>query len=284
MAGRKKFGEILVDAGVLTEQNLQLALAKQQGTKKHLGQVLEEHGIVTEQDIAIVLAKQFQIKVVRNIAGHQFAPEVLAVSNGDTVLNKLIFPLRIAEKKLFLAMVNPLDMETIDDISFRTGMRVVPCVTTRAEIVAAAKRHYLNEAEGASDGGPWTVLVVDDQELVRSAIVAALERDGYRVLQASDGAEGLKTALQDYPHLIVSDTVMPRMTGDQMFRTLQSNSRTQKIPVIGLSSKSAPEEEARMLELGYFDFIAKPIHAVRLQARVKRALKAVYGEVPPPRL
>jgi len=283
-AVRKRFGEILVEAGVLTEKNLKLALSRQQGTGKHLGQVLEEHGIVTEQDIAVVLAKQFHFQVVKGIASHKFAAEVLGVIDGETALNKLVFPLRIVEKKLYLAMVNPLDMKLIDELSFRTGLRVVPCVTTRAEIVASAKKHYLNEAAGRPGDDWWTILVVDDQELVRSAIVAALEREGYKVLQATNGAEGLKLALQSFPHLIVSDTVMPRMTGDEMFRTLQSNPRTQKIPVIGLSSKSAPEEESRMLELGYFDFIAKPINAIRLNARVKRCLKAVYGHTPPPRL
>lgn len=132
--------------------------------------------------------------------------------------------------------------------------------------------------------GWWTILVVDDQEMVRAAIRAALEREGYQVLEASNGAEGLKEALNQLPHLVLTDTIMPRLTGDEMFRNLQANARSRKIPVIGLSSKSAPEEEARVLNLGYFDFIAKPINAVRLKARVRRALRLVYGDTPPPKL
>jgi CheY-like chemotaxis protein len=283
MAGRKKFGEILIDAGVLTEKTLQDALEKQRKTGKNLGQVLEEQGIVTERDIAIVLAKQFHFQTVRDISSHTFPAEVLKLTDGDSCLKKLIFPLKIANRKLHLAMVNPLDMEVIDDLAFRTGLPVTPCVTTRNEIVSAVNSHYLGKDPRMAHVW-WTILIVDDQEMVRSAIQAALEREGYAVLQAENGAEGLKVAMSQMPHLIVSDTVMPRLTGDEMFRSLQSHPRTRKIPVIGLSSKSAPEEEARVLSLGYFDFIAKPINAIRLNARVKRALQAVYGDVPPPRL
>lgn len=283
MPVRKKLGEILVAAGVLTEQALSSALARQQETGRHLGQILEEFGIVSEEEIARALARQFNMQVVRQIAEHNFSAQLLNLLDGDLALKKLIFPLKLQDKKLFLAMVDPLDMALINDLSFKLGLSLVPCVTTRSEIVAAVKKHYLRQAE-LSEHDWWTILVVDDQELVRSAVAAALERAGYRVLQATNGAEGLKLALQTFPHLIVTDTIMPRMTGDEMFRTLQSNPRTRLIPVIGLSSKSTPEEEARILDLGYFDFVAKPINAIRLQARVKRALSASYGESPPARL
>lgn len=283
MPARKKLGEILVEAGVLTEQALKSALARQQETGRYLGQVLEEYGIVSEENIARALARQFNMQVVRKIATHTFPESLLNLLDSDLALKKLIFPLKLQDKKLYLAMADPLDMALIDDLSFKLGLTLVPCVTTRSEIVAAVKKHYLRQAE-LSEHDWWTILVVDDQELVRSAAAAALERVGYRVLQATNGAEGLKLALQTFPHLIVSDTIMPRMTGDEMFRTLQSNPRTRQIPVIGLSSKSTPEEEARILDLGYFDFVAKPINAIRLQARVKRALLAIYGESPPPRL
>jgi len=283
MSKRKLFGEILVDAGILSEKTLQKALSKQRGSGRHLGQILEEHGIVTERDISIVLARQFGLQTVKDISRHQFPNEILALVSGDEALRKLIFPLKIEGRKLHLAMVNPLDMQTIDDIGFRTGLSVTPCVTVRSEITDAVHRHFLGE-EPRELKDWWTVLVVDDQELVRSAMAAALERDGYCVLQANNGAEGLKLATTQLPHLIVSDTVMPHRSGDEMFRGLQNNPRTRKIPVIALSSKGAVEEEARILDLGYFDFIAKPINALRLQARVRRALSLVHGETPPPRI
>ncbi len=62
------------------------------------------------------------------------------------------------------------------------------------------------------------------------------------------------------------------MDGKDVFRTLQTNSLTRQIPVIAVSSKDYPEEEAKFLDMGFFDFIAKPYNFIRLMARVRRAL------------
>jgi CheY-like chemotaxis protein len=282
MGKRKRFGEILVEAGALDPETLEKALEEQKTSGKWLGKVLEESGIISERDIAVVVARQFGFKTVSNIAKHPFPPATLAYVDSDTALKKLIFPLKVEDKELSLAMVDPLDIPTLDDLSFRTGLRIMPYVTTPSEIIEAVNRHYLEAALHDEEKDWWTILVVDDQELVRSAIVAALKKEGYILIQATNGAEGLKEALQRKPHLVISDTVMPRMDGLEMFRALQNNIVTRNIPVIALSSKAAAEEEARLLDLGYFDFIAKPINQVRLAARVKRVLRNVYGQPVPP--
>ena len=284
MAKRKRFGEILVDAKVVDEQQLDRALEKQKGTGRRLGQVLEQMGIVTERDIAAALARQFGFKTVTNIARASISAEILGLFDSDTASHKMLFPLKKEGKTLFLAMVNPLDMEVIDNLSFKNGLRVIPCVTTPSEIQSAVNRHYLKIVEqGHEPDAWWTILVVDDQDLVRSAAVAALKREGYNLLEAANGADGLKVTLQEKPHLVISDTVMPRMDGYEMFRAIQANLDIKHIPVIALSSKSTPEEEAKLLEMGYFDFIAKPINSVRLVARIRHALRIIYGTSPPSR-
>ena len=284
MAKRKRFGEILVDAKVVDENQLVRALEKQKGTGRRLGQVLEEMGVVTERDIAAALARQFGFKTVANISRATFSKELLSHFDGDTAMKRLLFPLKQEGTSLFLAMVNPLDIETIDNLSFKSGLRVIPCVTTPTEIQAAVNRHYYKIVEQTHEPDTWwTVLVVDDQDLVRSAAMAALKREGYDLLEASNGADGLKVALQKKPHLIIADTVMPRMDGYEMFRAIQGNLSIKHIPVNALSSKSTAEEESKLLEMGYFDFIAKPINPVRLVARVRHALRIIYGTSPPPR-
>lgn len=276
---RKLFGEMLVEAGALSEDVLQLALEQQKGKGKRLGAVLEEMGVVSEQDIAAVLSRQFGIKMVRDFAKYAFAEDLLRLVDGEKAHEALIFPLKKDERTLYLAMVNPLDMATLDDLSFRTGLRIIPCVTTPSEIHAAVNKHYFSAGAGKGEKKDWwTILVVDDQEMVRSALVAALKKEGYNLDQAGNGAEGLKAAFHEPPHLIITDTVMPRMDGYEMFRALQANTSTRKIPIIALSSRAAAEEEAKLLGMGYFDFVAKPINPVRLVARVNRALKIVYGE------
>lgn len=284
MAKRKRFGEILVEAKVVDENQLERALDKQKGTGRRLGQVFEEMGVVTERDIAAALARQFGFKTVSNIAKAKFSPELLSLFDSDTAMNRMLFPLKKEGATLFLAMVNPLDIETIDNLSFKNGLRVVPCVTTPTEIQSAVNRHYLKIVEQTHEPDTWwTILVVDDQDLVRSAITAALKREGYNLLEASNGADALKMTLEEKPHLIIADTVMPRMDGYEMFRAIQSNLSIKHIPVIALSSKSSPEEEAKLLDMGYHDFIAKPINPVRLVARTRHALRQIYGSSPPPR-
>lgn len=284
MAKRKRFGEILIEAKVVDQNDLNKALERQKGTGRRLGQVLEDMGVVTERDIAAALARQFGFKTVSNIARATFSDDLLALSDSDTASSRMIFPLKQDGSTLYLAMVNPLDIETIDSISFKKGLRVVPCVTTPTEIQSAVNKHYLKIVEQVSEPDAWwTILVVDDQDLVRSAVIAALKREGYNLLEATNGADGLKVALQEKPHLIIADTVMPRMDGYEMYRAIQANIDIKHIPVVALSSKSSAEEEAKLLEMGYFDFIAKPINPVRLVARTRHALRIIYGNSPPPR-
>lgn len=283
MAKRKRFGEILIEAKVVDQHQLERALEKQKGTGRRLGQVFEEMGVVTERDIAAALARQFGFKTVSNIAKAKFSEKLLSLFDSDMASNRMLFPLKMEGSTLYLAMVNPLDIETIDNISFKSGLRVIPCVTTPSEIQSAVNRHYLKIVQAEESDAWWTVLVVDDQDLVRSAAIAALKREGYNLLEAANGADGLKVALQEKPHLIIADTVMPRMDGYEMFRAIQANLDIKHIPVVALSSKSSAEEEAKLLEMGYFDFIAKPINPIRLVARTKHALRIIYGTSPPPR-
>lgn len=281
MTTRKRIGELLVEAGAITESTVQAALARQKGTGKRLGVVLEEMGAISEKDIAAALSRQFGYKLVRDFAKYRFPAEVLALIDAEQALKSMIFPLKLEDKTLYLAMMNPLDMEIIDSVAFRTSLRIIPCVTTAQDVQEAVSRHYLQRGQESEEGGWWKILVVDDQEMVRLAIVAALRKEGYTLLQAENGAEGIKIALQQKPHLIILDTVMPRMDGYEMFRSLQAGADTRGIPVVALSSKAAAEEEAKLLEMGYYDFVAKPVNPVRLLARVKRALRLVYGECGP---
>ena len=94
MAKRKRFGEILIEAKVLDEHQLERALEKQKGTGRRLGQVLEEMGVVTERDIAAAVARQFGFKTVSNIAKAKFSQELLALFDSDMALNRLLFPLK----------------------------------------------------------------------------------------------------------------------------------------------------------------------------------------------
>ena len=276
MSRRKRFGEILVDAKVLDEVTLSRALEKQKVSDMRLGEVLEDMGIISDRDVVLILARQFNCKTVSNISKHPFPEDVLGLVDCDTALEKGIFPLKAEGKSLFLAITNPLDLETLDNVAFQTGMRVVPFLTTPNEVQDAIRKHYIKAAE-SKPAEELTVMVVDDQELWRAAFQGNLKKEGLRSVQYGSGAAALKAVLKERPHLVLVDAAMPGMNGVELFRVLQSNSVTRDIPVIALSTKASPEEEARLLEMGFFDFVAKPANQIRLMARVKRALKITYG-------
>ncbi len=287
MSKRKKFGEVLIEAGVLDESTLQAALQEQKRSGKRLGQILEEQKVISEQDIAVVLARQFGLKTVKNISEHSFPKSLLEVIDSDKALQKLVFPLRIEGKTMHLAMVNPLDMETLDMLSFATGLRIIPYLTTSKEIHAAINKHYLkfSNTANAVDGDWWRILVLDHQELALSAVSAALTKAGYDVFKATKVADALALINNKQPHLVITEVVMPGIGGIELFSSLQKNTATAQLPVMAYSSRANANEEARLLDMGFVDFIAKPVNGVRLVARVKRALRLCYddSEAPPRR-
>lgn len=274
---RKKLGETLIDMGVIDTVTLEKALALQKTTNKRLGKILEEMDVILEEDIARALAKQFGFRYAKGLTRFNFPPEVLDLCDAETALTKSVFPLKIEGRTLHLAMSNPLDIEFQSDFSFKTGYNISPCVSSPEEIKAAIKKNYLVEVEADEEDRLWSILIVDDQDIVLNAAEAALKKEGYAIYKAENGAEGLKKAIQVVPHLIITDVLMPRMDGHEMFRALQANQSVANIPVIALSSKATAEEEYRLLEMGFYDFVPKPINPLRLVARVRRAMRMTQG-------
>lgn len=269
---RKRMGEILLEKKVISQKDLDQALLRQKDNPKPLGKILEDMDIVLEEDIAQALSTQFGFPYVKKFSRYRFPADVLEKLSAEMALAHLVFPLKIEKKTLYLAMSNPLDMSLQSDLSFKLGLRISPCVATPEELKAAIKKHYLTDIQVEKEQRNWNILLVDNQEIALSAAEAALKKEGYAIYKARNGAEGLKIATQLQPDLIITDILMPRMDGVEMFKALQANRDIDKVPVIALSAKTAAEEEYKLLEMGFFDFIAKPINPVRLLARVKRAI------------
>lgn len=270
---RKKMGEILVENEIISQDDLDQALLRQKGSNQQIGKILEGMDVVLETDIATALSKQFGFPRVKNISQHRFPQTVLDKIDSKTALEHLIFPLKIDNQTLYLAMSNPLDMALQSDLSFKLAMQISPCVATPDEIKAAIKKYYSANIPADKKESHQVILLVDNQDNVISVAEESLKEEGYTVFVARNGADGLKIASQLHPQLIITNIIMPRMDGVELFSILQTNGVIDKTPVIALSAITSPEEEYRLLEIGFFDFIAKPINPTRLLARVKRALK-----------
>lgn len=261
----------MLEMGVISENDLDTALSRQRVSKKPLGQVFEELGVICDKDILRILAQQFKLKRVEEIGRPPVPKDVLELIDSDTALENLIFPLGINNGKLLLATSDPLDFSAMDKLAFRTGLQVEPFLATPTEITRAIRKYYLKEI-APDDNQNQTLLVVDDQQPYRVTLCSHLQKEGYAVLQAEHGADALKQVLSCAPKLILLEMGLRGMNGKDVFGTLQTNSLTRQIPVIALSSRAYPEEEAKYLDMGFFDFIAKPYNFIRLMARVRRAL------------
>ncbi|AAR34596.1 response regulator [Geobacter sulfurreducens] len=269
MSDKKQLGDLLVEAGIITMKTLERALERQKGSGKRLGQVLEEMGVINGDELIDALSKQFAFKTVRGFADYAFPPELLALVPQDIAVQKQVFPIKQKDNMLALAVNDPFDVETIDFLAKKNGVQIIPVLATRQDLLAAIEKHYLHGK--AKDSQRQKILVVEDTPPVATIIQVALHKEGFDVLLAGDGVEGLKTAVVEKPDLIICDSVMPRMDGFSLMRAVRSNPTIADTPMILLTSKATGEDEQRALEAGFIDFIAKPVQPIRIVTRVRRA-------------
>jgi twitching motility two-component system response regulator PilH len=112
------------------------------------------------------------------------------------------------------------------------------------------------------------ILVADDSIVFRLLEARLLETRGYQVVQAADGIEALRCAVDEQPDLILLDIQMPLMDGVQVLATLKRQEATRDIPVIVISTIGREKDRDIMLRGGADDFISKPIDGSNLLRRV----------------
>ncbi|MEN8190866.1 MAG: response regulator transcription factor [Thermodesulfobacteriota bacterium] len=115
-----------------------------------------------------------------------------------------------------------------------------------------------------------TVLVTDDDSHIREVVCFALNKAGYRTVEAENGLHCMEAVNRDDPDLIILDILMPEMDGTEVCRELR---RTSRVPIIFLSSKDDEIDRIIGLELGGDDYITKPFSPRELVARVKAVLR-----------
>ena len=115
------------------------------------------------------------------------------------------------------------------------------------------------------------ILVIDDEAEIRKSLRMILEYEGYDVLEASSGAEGLALAERDTPDLVFLDVKMPGMDGLEALQRLQAFRET--LPVVVISGHASKEEVASSIKRGAIDFIEKPLGSDRVLVTVKNALE-----------
>jgi DNA-binding response OmpR family regulator len=124
----------------------------------------------------------------------------------------------------------------------------------------------------ASRGYAPLVLVADDDDDILSLVTFRLERSGYRVIQAVDGAQALDLAREHKPDLAVLDVMMPRLTGLEVARALREDESTRELPVILLTARVQDCDVQAGLEAGATAYVRKPFSPRELWERVDALL------------
>jgi len=268
---RKLLGQILKEKGIISEKTLQRTLARAKRFNKRLGTMLEETELITGEELANALAVQYGFRVVSNFAAHQFPPELLAMIPADVAMENMLFPLKIEGDRLALAMADPTNTRIVSNIASNNGLKIVPFISTRKEIIAAISIHYLGKDPAAPQDK--TILLVDVDNLLCTMLGHILSKEGYHIISANDGMEAYKSAVSDSPQVIIVDRKIPKLDGYGLFDALKNIPETRPIPIILMTDCTDAEEEARAFEKGFFDFLTKPIKDVTLTTRVKRAFQ-----------
>jgi type IV pilus assembly protein PilB len=204
---RKKLGECLIQAGLITEDDLQAALAEHKRTGERLGAVLVRLNLATERQIAKALAYQLGFPYL-NLAENPPDTAVVTLIAKDVALKRSCVAVRLDKNLLTVAMADPLLFSLVQDLEFQTGYRIKQVVATRADILEAIAAGYPDKAlmRTSAPGGQGQVLAPrpgrEPQPGAESALMRRPDEDGYEPIA------GLKERSEAAPIIDLVDLVV----------------------------------------------------------------------------
>jgi len=138
---KRKLGDLLVQADMLTVKQLKKALAEQERTGEKLGEILVKKGWVTEQNIVEVLEFQLGIPHV-DLSKYAIDPKAASMISESLAKRYMLIPIQIENDRLVVAMSDPLNVYAIDDVKLATKMEVMPVIASLADVKQAIDRMY----------------------------------------------------------------------------------------------------------------------------------------------
>ncbi len=197
--------------------------------------------------------------------GLALARELIELHKGEISVKSKVDEGTVFTILLPLADVNEPEQAADNDI---TGI-TLPDISIPA---SGSPQEDLNEEESVDYiKNREIILIVEDNIDVRNYIREQLE-DDYRIIEASDGQEGMIAALETIPDLILSDIMMPKMDGYEFSSAIRKDEKTSHIPIIMLTAKAGIDEKIEGLETGIDDYLTKPFNARELRVRVKNLI------------
>ncbi len=124
-----------------------------------------------------------------------------------------------------------------------------------------------------ASGSSPLVLVVDDNPTNLRLLGGVLETQGYRLLEATDGAQALEVLERETPDLVLLDIQMPDVSGTEVAQRVRTNPRTAHLKLVAITALAMPGDRETILKSGFNDYIAKPYRIADVLATVKRWLE-----------
>ncbi|MCM3725298.1 Flp pilus assembly complex ATPase component TadA [Neobacillus cucumis] len=137
---RKPLGELLIEQGLITREQLSATLGEK-GSSQKLGEALLQKGYITDNQLAEVLENQLGIPHV-NLVQYPFDTSLFTLISKDMAKRNLIVPLKKEGNKLFVAMVNPMDFIVMDDLRLSTGFQIEAGIATKEDILRTINKYY----------------------------------------------------------------------------------------------------------------------------------------------
>ena len=122
---------------------------------------------------------------------------------------------------------------------------------------------------------PPYILVIEDEDALSTLLQYNLEKEGYRVVVAPDGEEGLLRVEEQSPDLVVLDWMLPKVSGIEVCRRLRSRHETRNLPIILLTARGEESDRVRGLDTGADDYLTKPFSMTELVARIRAVLRRI---------
>lgn len=235
---RKRLGEILVEAKKISEEDLLRALAEQKKYGEKLGQVIVKMGMLTNKEIMVTVSKQLHIPII-NLDDREIPEELLRLLPEEMVKSFMIMPIERRFNVLKLAMVDPLDINAMDEVARTVRMEVEPCIVLEAEMKRALERYYSLKTiveetlelmkEGAAD---LTLLPDEDVEEAEHILADMTEEEPVVRFVNSLLAQAMTDSASDI-HVEPSEKKMRvRMRIDGRLREVPAPEKKMFLPII----------------------------------------------------
>ena len=168
--------------------------------------------------------------------------------------------------KLTTATEIEIDPSTDDEI------QEIDTVAGEEDTGEEKQETILPQGTQATDSQPSCILLVDDSRLIHASVGKIIDENGFKLIHAMDGVEGLQKAVEYIPDLIISDLDMPNMNGYEMCQEIKQREVTQDIPVVILSARGAGLDIDKGFDVGANDFLTKPVDEAELISRINLIL------------